>query len=184
MLLLQLINAVQVSMTSNTEWNFKCKEICGVLAATRQLTVRKKGTRSDLRFTCSWVFEVLISKDTDHTLDEEDCKYYFHEALDGCDTKTTTEKLGGTVNDECFSYLLHPQDFDGDLNCSPFQTVTGPTHQATMRWHLLVMRSLSPHFITSLLHHHFITTSSPLRHFISPSAYHLIWLIYGLIENS
>lgn len=39
------------------------------------------------------------------------------ETLDNCDTKIRTGKFGGTVEDECATYVLHPEDSDGDLAC-------------------------------------------------------------------
>lgn len=65
------------------------------------------------------------SGESDLMINEDDCNSSFHEILDDCDTKTITQKHGGTLNDACYSYTLHPQDFDGELHCAPFKTGTG-----------------------------------------------------------
>jgi hypothetical protein len=49
------------------------------------------------------------SGETDLTLDEDDCNSFLHETLDNCDTNTLTQKHGGTLNDDCFTYSFHVQ---------------------------------------------------------------------------
>jgi hypothetical protein len=58
--------------------------------------------------------------DTDQVLDADYCTQFLLEALDSCDTQSQS-KFGGTVKDECATYVLQPTDSLGDLAC---KTVT------------------------------------------------------------
>lgn len=59
------------------------------------------------------------------TIYEDDCKFYLHEALDSCDTNTA-DKHGGTVNNACLNWELHPHLNNGELTCGkPVKDGTG-----------------------------------------------------------
>lgn len=54
--------------------------------------------------------------DIESTIFSEDCSYFLHEALDGCDTNTLS-KRGGKVSDSCFIWNLQPRHNAGELTC-------------------------------------------------------------------
>lgn len=63
--------------------------------------------------------------DEESTIFDDDCKYFLHEALDNCDTKTQ-DKRGGKVNDACLIWSLQPSLHNGELTCgTPVKDGTG-----------------------------------------------------------
>lgn len=66
----------------------------------------------------------VCSFDKEQTLDQADCDHFLHQALDDCET-SDSNKHGGIVSDECFKYMLHPEDDDGELTCTDEREGTG-----------------------------------------------------------
>jgi hypothetical protein len=80
-------------------------------------------SQTDGRLQSGQYLEVSMALDqackdvTDETLDVDTCTSFLLETLDGCDTGSTTAKFGGTVNDECMTYVVHPTQSLGNLTC-------------------------------------------------------------------
>ena len=62
--------------------------------------------------------------DTSEVLDLNDCQLFLGQTITECDSKSSN-KLGGTVYNGCFDYMLHPQDNRGELNCFGSAAGTG-----------------------------------------------------------
>lgn len=69
--------------------------------------------------------------DTSETLDPNDCQYFLNQTISQCDAKSDT-KFGGTVDNGCFNYVLHPQNNMGDLTCSSSTNGTGVNRDEIM----------------------------------------------------
>lgn len=65
------------------------------------------------------------SYDKTQTLAQDDCTHFLGQTIGGNCGKDPKKLFGGTVSDGCFTYVLHPQDNQGELQCQGQGTGTG-----------------------------------------------------------
>jgi hypothetical protein len=61
----------------------------------------------------------------DQQLDQDDCTYIFGRTVDDCNTRTVTNKIGGTLTDPYLTYIFHPINSNGESTCKGSGTGTG-----------------------------------------------------------